>query len=133
MRKRVLHMLYLWFMMSLVSAFGFQQSARNKDWPFSPPSRPFLSVKCTGFEKISCCTCCSVYVDVVQARILRERTDGVAACVVGKMPFFLFVHTNSGLDHTQVATIVAWPIPTLLLLARSGSQRCCCEHLLAPA
>ena len=37
--------------------------------------------------------------------------------------FFLFVHTNSGLDHTQVATIVAWPIPTLLLLARSGSRR----------
>ena len=31
MRKRVLHMLYLWLVMSLVSAFGFYQSARNRD------------------------------------------------------------------------------------------------------
>ena len=71
-----------------------------------------------------------IQVDVVQETILRERADGVTACVVSKRLFFLcFVRTNSGLDHTQIARVVAWPTPTLLLLARSGSQRCCCEHL----
>ena len=71
-----------------------------------------------------------IKVDVVQATILRERADGVTACVVSKrLSFFWFVRTNSGLDHTQIARVVAWPTPTLLLLARSGSQRCCFEHL----
>ena len=69
-----------------------------------------------------------IKVDVVQETILRARADGVTACVLSKRLFF-FVHTNTSLDHTQMARVVAWPTPTLLLLARSGSQRCCCEHL----
>ena len=42
---------------------------------------------------------------------------------------FFFVRTNTGFDHTQLTRVVAWPSPTLLLLARSGSQRCSFEHL----
>ena len=52
-------------------------------------------MKCNGFEEISCCTCCSVYVDVVQARILRERTEGVTACVV----HYLHIPAVDGAAH----------------------------------
>ena len=42
---------------------------------------------------------------------------------------FFSVRTNTGFDHTQLTRVVAWPSPKLLLLARSGSQRCSFEHL----
>ena len=46
-----------------------------------------------------------------------------------KEAVFFFVRTSTGFDHTQLTRVVAWPSPTLLLLARSGSQRCSFEHL----
>ena len=48
---------------------------------------------------------------------------------LAKRLFFFFVRTNTGFDHTQLTRVVAWPSPTLLLLARSGNQRCSFEHL----
>ena len=48
---------------------------------------------------------------------------------LAKRLFFFFVRTNTGFDLTQLTRVVAWPSPTLLLLARSGSQRCSFEHL----
>ena len=65
----------------------------------------------------------------MQATILRERADAVTAGVLSKEALFFFVRTNTNFDLTQLTRIVAWPSPTLLLLARSGSHRCCFEHL----
>ena len=65
---------------------------------------------------MSCCTCCSVYVDVVQARILRERTDGVTACVVSKMLCFFCLSTPT----------VAWITRRLLESLHGLLRRCCC-------
>ena len=48
---------------------------------------------------------------------------------LAKRLFFFFVRTNTNFDLTKLTRIVAWPSPTLLLLARSGSHRCCFEHL----
>ena len=49
--------------------------------------------------------------------------------MLSKEVLFFFVRTNTGFDLTQLTRVVAWPSPTLLLLARSGSQRCSFEHL----
>ena len=49
--------------------------------------------------------------------------------MLSKEALFFFVRTNTGFDLTQLTRVVAWPSPTLLLLARSGSQRCSFEHL----
>ena len=48
---------------------------------------------------------------------------------LAKTLLFFFVRTNTGFDLTRLTRVVAWPSPTLLLLARSGSQRCSFEHL----
>ena len=61
--------------------------------------------------------------------ILRERADAVTARVLSKEALFFFLRTNTNFDLTQLTRIVAGPSPTLLLLARSGSHRCCFLHL----